>query len=54
MQLITFLYQNSEIFFIISHTETFVLSLFSSLILTLNPPNSPQANSFSNNKGFLN
>lgn len=53
MQLITFLYQNSEVFFVVSHTETFVVSLFSTLILTQNQPNSPQTHSSSNIKGFF-
>lgn len=48
MQLITFLYQNSEFFFVLSHTETFVVSLFSTLI----SPNNSQANC-SNNKSFF-
>lgn len=40
-QLINFLYQNSERFFAICHTEIFVISLFTTLI----PPRSSGQNS---------
>lgn len=43
LQLITFLYQNSEQFFLICHTETFILLLFGTLLPPTND-NSQQQN----------